>query len=150
MHEAIVESLDHLRPWMPWVALEPLSLADREVMVRRWLDEGTENRAIVVDDVYAGGTGLHDRIGPKGREIGYWVRVSMTRRGIATAAAEVMTERAFALPGIDYVEVHHDKANVASRRVPEKLGFTLVREIEDEVEAPGESGISCEWRLTRR
>ena len=149
MHEAIVESLDHLRPWMPWVALEPLTLPQRTAMVRCWLDEGTENLVIVVDGIYAGGTGLHDRIGPTGREIGYWVRASMIRRGIATEAARQLTDRALAVPGVDHVEIHHDKANLASRRVPEKLGYTLMREVDDEIRAPAECGRSCEWRLTR-
>jgi ribosomal-protein-serine acetyltransferase len=146
MHQAILESLEHLRPWMPWVALEPLTLDQRVALVENWLEAGTENRVIVVDGKYAGGTGLHDRIGPTGREIGYWVRASLAGQGIATEAARQLTEQAFAIPGVDHVEIHHDKANVASRRVPEKLGYVLVREVEDEVEAPGECGISCEWR----
>lgn len=149
MHEAIVESLDHLRPWMPWISLEPMTLAQRTAMVRGWLDAGTENLTIVVDGTFAGGIGLHDRIGPTGREIGYWVRVSMIGRGIATEAARLLTERALAVPGVDHVEIHHDKANLASRRVPEKLGYTLVREVDDEIRAPAECGTSCEWRLTR-
>lgn len=149
MHDAIVESLDHLRPWMAWIALEPLTLPQRIAMVRRWLDEGTENLAIVVDGIYAGGTGLHDRIGASGREIGYWVRASMIGRGIATEAARQLTERALAIPGVDHVEIHHEKANLASQRVPEKLGYSLVREVYDEIRAPGECGTSLEWRLTR-
>lgn len=149
MHEAIIESLDHLRPWMPWVALEPLTLPQRTAMVRSWLDEGTENLAIIVDGIYAGGTGLHDRVGPTGREIGYWVRASMIGRGIATEAARQLAGRAFALPGVDHLEIHHDKANLASRRVPEKLGYTLVCQVEDEIRAPAQCGTSFEWRLTR-
>ena len=37
LHEAIVQSVDHLRPWMPWAALEPLELADREKLIADWL-----------------------------------------------------------------------------------------------------------------
>jgi ribosomal-protein-serine acetyltransferase len=150
MHEAILESLEHLRPWMPWVALEPLTLDQRFALVENWLETATENRVIDVDGKYAGGCGLHDRIGPAGREIGYWVRASLVGQGIATEAARQLTEQALAIPGVDHVEIHHDKANVASRRVPEKLGYVLVREIENEVQAPGECGIACEWRLEAR
>jgi hypothetical protein len=32
---------------------------------------------------------------------------------------------AFWSPGYDYVEIHTDKANLASRRIPEKLGFHI-------------------------
>jgi RimJ/RimL family protein N-acetyltransferase len=145
VHEAIIESIEHLRPWMPWAALEPLTLDER----RAWLGGVSEALGIFVGDTCVGGTGLHDRIAPTGREIGYWVRVGWTGRGIATEAARQVIERAFAIDGVDHVEIHHDKANLASRRVPEKLGFTLEREVEDAIAAPGESGISCEWRLTR-
>lgn len=80
MHEAIIESLDHLRPWMPWVALEPLTLPQRTAMVRRWLDEGTENLVIVVDGIYVGGTGRHNRVDPNGREIERLLGVAVTIR----------------------------------------------------------------------
>ena len=59
------------------------------------------------------------------------------------------SDAAFAMPDITHVEIHHDKANVRSARVPAKLGFTLVREVLDEIQAPGEIGISCEWRIDR-
>ena len=34
--EAIVASLAHLRPWMPWVAGEPLPAEERVAKLRRW------------------------------------------------------------------------------------------------------------------
>ncbi len=33
---AIGESLEHLRPWMPWIAPEPLRLEEREELIERW------------------------------------------------------------------------------------------------------------------
>ena len=42
---AVGESLEHLRPWMPWIALEPVTLAEREDLISRWdrnWSEGTE------------------------------------------------------------------------------------------------------------
>jgi RimJ/RimL family protein N-acetyltransferase len=142
VHTAIVESVDHLRPWMPWVATDPMTLEWRTEWISTTASEG-----IFVGSTFVGGVGLHDRISPTGREIGYWVRAGWTRRGVATAAVRIMIEQAFALPGVDHVEIHHDKANVASAGVPAKLGFVLVREVPDAVAAPGECGISCEWRL---
>ena len=50
---------------------------------------------------------------------------------------------------IDRVEIHHDKANVASAGVPRGLGFELLSEGPDEVSAPGEIGIDCAWVVTR-
>lgn len=143
LHEAVVESIEHLRPWMPWVADEPISLEQRV----EWIRTATDVLGIFADGRCVGGTGLHDRVAPSGREIGYWVRSDSTGRGVATAAVRLVVERAFTLPGIDHVEIHHDKANAASARIPAKLGFTLIREVGDEIAAPGECGVSCEWRL---
>jgi RimJ/RimL family protein N-acetyltransferase len=92
---------------------------------------------------------LHQRIGPGGQEIGYWVRTSHTRRGYATAAARALTDMAFTMPGVDRVEIHHDVANVASGRVPAKLGFTHVGDVRSPIEAPGETGTQSIWRVLR-
>jgi len=51
------------------------------------------------------------------------------------------------MPGVAFVEIHHDKANIASGRVPEKLGYTFVAETQDSVTSPGEVGIDCGWRM---
>ena len=81
------------------------------------------------------------RIGDGGLEIGYWVHPGFTGRGVATAAAAALTEAALALPGIDRVEIHHDILNLASGRVPAKLGYDCVGTTATTVElAPGDSG----------
>jgi ribosomal-protein-serine acetyltransferase len=154
LHTAIIESIEHLRPWMPWVAAEPLTLEQREELIMGrfdagWSDETDFGYGLFVDDLVVGGCGLHRRIGTDGLEIGYWVHVDHIGRGFATAAAGALCSAAFALDGIGHVEIHHDKANARSRRVPEKLGFALVREVPDDIAAPAEIGISCEWRLDR-
>jgi len=42
-----------------------------------------------------------------------------------------------------------DLANLASGRVPPKLGFVVIGDEPDEVAAPGEVGMSRIWRMTR-
>jgi len=155
MARAVTESVEHLRPWMPWVAAEPMPRDDRAALIvefRRQWDAGESfvyGIFAAVGGEPVGGTGLHPRIGPGGVEIGYWVHPAWVGQGIATAATRALTTAAFALPGIDRVEVHHDKANVASSRIPSKLGFTLVAEVPDPPTAPGEMGTECQWRVTR-
>jgi RimJ/RimL family protein N-acetyltransferase len=144
LHEAILDSLDHLRPWMPWIAGEPLTLEQRA----DWIRGDRESLGVFLGGIVVGGTGLHDRIGPGGREIGYWTRAGWTGRGIATEAARMMTERAFAMPGIDHVEIHHDKANVASGRVPAKLGYERLGEFPMEKLAPAHTGVAVHWRIS--
>lgn len=152
--QAVLESSDHLRPWMPWVAGEPLSVDQRRAMLagweREWSQGGDAVLGILADGCVAGSCGLHRRIGPGGVEIGYWVHPAFTRRGLATTAARLLTEAAFSLPAIDRVEIHHDRANAASAGIPRKLGFELIDEIPAlEQSAPAEIGIDCRWRMTR-
>jgi RimJ/RimL family protein N-acetyltransferase len=152
LHAAVIESLDHLRPWMPWVVKEPLSLDQRRDLVAGWerlWDAGDRLCGMFVDDRVVGGCGLHQRIGPGGQEIGYWVHVDHTGHGYATAAARALTDMAFAMPGITRVEIHHDVANPASGRVAAKLGYTQVHDVRRPVEAPGETGVQRIWRLER-
>ena len=104
---------------------------------------------IFVEGAVAGSCGLHRRLGPSALEIGYWVHPSFTRRGLATTAARALTQAALSLPEITYVEIHTDKANSASARVPQRLGYRLVTERPDDRHAPAEVGIECVWRMER-
>jgi RimJ/RimL family protein N-acetyltransferase len=82
-------------------------------------------------------------------EIGYWVHVAHVRLGYATEMSEALTHLAFGIDEIERVEIHHDKANVASAGVPRRLGFGLLSETPDEISAPGEIGVDCAWIVTR-
>jgi len=150
---AIEESLDHLRPWMAWAADEPKPRAAREAMLREWEAEriaGTgEYFAVWLDGTLVGSSGLHCRIGRGGVEIGYWIHPRYLRRGLATEIARQLCERAFAEPDVDRVEIHHDRANVASGGVPPKLGFELVGDTRRAPQAPSEEGVERVWRLSR-
>ena len=32
MHDAVTESIEHLRPWMPWIADEPVTVEQRRAL----------------------------------------------------------------------------------------------------------------------
>lgn len=154
LHRAVTESIEHLRPWMGWVSHEPLTVDQRRLMLESWKRDwqagGDAVYAIFVDgEAVAGGCGLHHRGGPDTLEIGYWIHPGFLRRGIATAVTRLLTDAAFSVPGIQRVEVHHDKANLPSRGVPARLGYEFVGEAPDERAAPAEVGIDCAWRMTR-
>jgi ribosomal-protein-serine acetyltransferase len=82
-------------------------------------------------------------------EIGYWVHVDHLGRGFATRATRLLTAAVLGPGLVEEIEVHHDKANRRSRRVPERLGFTFMGERPDEKVAPAEVGIDCTWRMTK-
>ncbi|HUZ55261.1 MAG TPA: GNAT family N-acetyltransferase [Streptosporangiaceae bacterium] len=151
---AVIESQEHLRPWMPWaVRYDENSAAEflRECDAQ-WASGSAFAYAIIVGGQLAGSAGLHNRVGGGGLEIGYWVHSDCTGRGIATDAAAALTDAALALPGIDWVEIHHDAANMASGRIPAKLGYARLGERPARdlwPAAPGETGTDVVWQFTR-
>jgi RimJ/RimL family protein N-acetyltransferase len=151
-HQAVAESAAHLRPWMSWMAEEPQTLEQRRGMLARWEEEwsggGDVRYAAFVNGRVVGSCGLH-RFGPDVLEIGYWIHVSFVRQGLATMVAALLTDTAFSVAGIRHVEIHHDKANVASAGVPRRVGYRLVGEQPDEAAAPADTGIECIWRMER-
>jgi RimJ/RimL family protein N-acetyltransferase len=150
---SVAESIDHIRPWLPWAADLPRDRAGIAAAMRDFLRESAskddENVGLFIGSRVVGGSGFHPRIGPGGLEIGYWVHQDFVRRGIATTTSRALTDLAFTRDGIDRVEIHHDKANVASGGVPRALGFRQVREEQREAKTPQQSGIAVIWRVTR-
>ena len=151
---ALEASLEHLRPWLPWVREEPLSLDERIASLRRFrgefdLDRDQTFGMFSLDErEVVGGIGLHPRVGPNAREIGYWVRADVAGRGFATQAAAALTQVAMMAQGARRVEIHCDPRNEASARVARKLGFvhetTRRRLLETEGERPADRMI---WTL---
>lgn len=145
------ESLDHLRPWMPWATPEAAtSPAQRERITRveGWWDAGSDFTFLPMD---AGETrmlghfGLHSRIGPHAIEMGYWLAPQAVGRGYGTLAARALTHAALEHLDVVRVEIHCDEANTRSQLIPRRLGYRLDRVEDDEVEAPAEVGRSMIW-----
>jgi RimJ/RimL family protein N-acetyltransferase len=126
---AIDASLEHLRPWMPWAENEPQELQAKVELLRRFraeFDLGQDFGYGIFDSAekqVLGGSGLHPRVGPDAREIGYWIHKDHINRGLATEAAAALTTVAFLIDGVARVEIHCDPQNLRSLAVPRKLGF---------------------------
>lgn len=149
--EAVFASLEHLRPWMPW-AVDFSRASQAEFLVgseRDWQAGAAFNYAMLVDGAIAGSAGLMARIGPGGLEIGYWVHQAYTRRGLATACSSALVDQAFALPGIERVQIVHDELNVASGGIPRKLGFTEIGHRPLDHKPLGGTGVGVVWEVTR-
>ena len=153
-HAAIVTSFAELHQFMDWAGPEPQSIEQTEEFVRQaqteW-DEGVAFNYVMVDPATGeviGICGLMSRPGPRRLEIGYWVRSDRAGAGIASAAARLLTDAGFTVADIDIVEIHHDAANEASGRIPEKLGYTEVVRRDVEIDNPGECGIEVIWEIT--
>lgn len=128
--DSISESVEHLKPWMPWVHDEPEPFETKVERVKRFrgmfdlqqdyvygLFNKEETRLI-------GGTGLHTRLGHDQLEIGYWIHKDFTNQGLVTESAAALVKVAFEIIRVHRVEIHCDPRNLASASIPRKLGFT--------------------------
>ncbi len=131
VHAAIEESLDQLRPWMPWAHLEQTP-DDVEANVRHAIAEFAARRDLRLHlylrdgGGFVGSSGLHriDWSVPR-FEIGYWVRTGLTGRGFATEATRRIADFAFDDLRAERVEIWCDAANERSAAVARGAGFTL-------------------------
>jgi len=147
---AVRESLEHLRPWMPWA-----DEASTDETFQRQRLRGAQRKAAVgeewqyglfaPDESVIGNFGLLARRPTGSIEIGYWVHAKEIGRGLATRASEALTNASLTLDGVSAVCIRCDELNSRSAAVPRRLGFTLVRTEEREPQAPAESGRLMIW-----
>ena len=154
IHAAVDVSRVELRAFMDWMTDEPRTLEESVGFVEMCEAQWTAGEAfnyVMTDPVTAeviGVCGLMTRPGPRRLEVGYWVRSDRAGAGVATAAATLLTDAGLSVDGIDIVEIHHDAANVASGRIPEKLGYLEALRRDVEVDSPGECGVEVVWEIT--
>lgn len=148
---AILESTAALSAWMPWAdgydtraSREFLARAQAEWDARTAFAYGIWSP----DGPLLGAVGLHARIGVGGLDMGYWVRSGAIRRGHATRAVALATATALGVDGVTHVEIHHDRANEISGRIPARLGYRHVATVGRERGAPAASGVALHWRMT--
>ena len=127
--EAVVESMADLQPWMPWCHPKYSVIDSRswlEVQVVAFQARTAFEFAIVAaDGMYLGGCGLNqiDTVNRRAN-LGYWVRSTATRTGVATAAVLALRDWAFETTDLVRLEIVVAAGNAASHRVAEKVGAT--------------------------
>jgi RimJ/RimL family protein N-acetyltransferase len=128
--DSVRESVEHLKPWMPWAHNEPQRIEAREELLRGWRGKfdlgqdygyGIFNRE---ETRLLGGTGLHTRLGANELEIGYWIHKDFVNQGLVTESTAALIKVAFEIIHVHRIEIHCDPRNLASAAVPRKLGFT--------------------------
>lgn len=131
VYDAIVHSRDQLKCWLPFAQEEPV-LEKTEENIRHSMAEfilREDIRLLIFrkeDDVFIGSTGLHRmKWDIPSFEIGYWIDTRFAKLGYMTEAVETLTSFAFHFYGAKRVEIRCDTRNIASRKIPENLGFTL-------------------------
>jgi RimJ/RimL family protein N-acetyltransferase len=129
LHQAVAESREHLRPWLPF-ADEHQTVDESRMFIRRsmarWLLR--EDMGVGLFDAetgeYLGGSGLHPRDWMlRFFEIGYWVRKSAEGSGYITETVRLLTDYAFDALRANRVLIRCDARNMRSAAVPQRLGF---------------------------
>jgi RimJ/RimL family protein N-acetyltransferase len=130
LRQAVVESYEHLRPWMPWAKAEQ-SVEESEMLCRRFAGKYLLNEeftlGIWLGDELVGGTGFHMRHGPielANAEIGMWVAAAHAGKGLGSRALAAMLEWGFTAWPWQRLVWQCDTRNIASARVAEKGGLT--------------------------
>ncbi len=127
---SIRESVEHLKPWMPWAHNEPRPLAARLQSIQRFRGRFDMQEEYIYgifdpqETKLLGGTGLHPRIGERQLEIGYWLHKDYINRGFITESTAALVKVAFEILHVHRIEIHCAPANYASAAIPRKLGFT--------------------------
>lgn len=126
-YAAVRESIRELERWMPWCH-PAYSLQDAKEWVTGAVARFAERSAFefVISNErgdYLGSCGLN-QLRPLDRvaNLGYWVRTSNARMGIATQAVHLLRDWAFENTDLVRLEIVVAVENVASRRVAEKVG----------------------------
>lgn len=147
--DAITRSIDHLRPWMPWIQFEPQTIEQRAELIDQWTASWDNGREFVMGlfEGYTciGSTGIHLRGAESTVDLGYWLAPSHLGRGIMTAVVQRLFAVSCTFPEISSVEIVNDVANVASGAVAMRCGFAVIEEFEHEKEAPSECGRRLRW-----
>ena len=128
---AVRESVESVGAWLPWCRAD---YGAKEA--RAWISQCAVrlNMGVSYDvgvfsedcSILYGGVAIN-QIDPlhNSGNIGYWVRESLQRQGIATRAARAMAVFGFETLKLTRLEIVAAENNLASRAVAEKLGATL-------------------------
>jgi len=128
MFAAVMESISEVSPWLPWCHVgysREETEGFIELAVAAWT-QATHYPFAILDagtDTFLGGIAINHIARPNRlANVGYWVRTSRTKRGIASAAVRLVAQYAFNFLGLTRLEIACVPANVSSRRVAEKAG----------------------------
>jgi len=127
---AVHESMNEIMPWMGWCTPEYDEIAAREWLENlypRW-EKGDQYAFAIRDEQnhkFLGVVGLNhiNNIQLLGN-LGYWVRTSETKRGIATRAAQLLAKFGIEKLSLLRVEIVVAVGNEPSLRVAAKTGAT--------------------------
>ena len=125
--ETINTQRAYLGKWLPFVAVS-LSIENTVFFIDKMLEDTQENYIFVIhyDGVFAGLIGFKGNDKQNKRiEIGYWLSESYQKKGIVTQSVKSMCQFAFEELRINRIQIRCAVGNEPSKKIPQRLGFTL-------------------------
>ena len=128
MYAAVTESVPEISPWLPWCHTgysRDETAGFIKLAGQAWADRSHYPFAIlaVTSGAFLGGIAINHIAEPNRlANVGYWVRTSRTRQGIASAAVRLVSQYAFGTLRLTRLEIACIPTNTSSRRVAEKVG----------------------------
>ena len=120
---------DHLGSWFPWAELTK-TCADSEAFIRESLEQFAREdgfqMGIWLNGDLVGVTGLQYIVHQfRATEIYYWLGAEYEGRGVMTKACRYLCGYLFTELELNRLEIRCAETNIKSRKIPERLGFTL-------------------------
>lgn len=155
LKKSIDESIEHLKPWMPWIKFEPETAEAKTERLKNFREkfEAGEDYTFGIFNLeeteVLGSTGLHTRLEGNALEIGYWVNVHHLRKGIANETVCALTKVGFEIERLNRIEIHCDIQNKSSSKVSERCDYEL-RETRkaDRKDIQGNESDTMIWEMT--
>lgn len=128
LYEAVRESIAECSVWMPWCHADySIEEAKSWLKLRPEAWENALEYEFAITDSrdasYLGACGLnHISRENRSANLGYWVRTSRIRQGIATTATLLLARFGFNELKLNRIEILAATGNEASQRVAEKIG----------------------------
>jgi RimJ/RimL family protein N-acetyltransferase len=137
--EAVAESINELRPWIPWAQYVPTTDQSEEYIrecVANWITKSNNNIGLSlwitdrITGIFLGHIVMWNIAWDVPKfEFGFWVRTSQEHKGYITEATNALTRYCFLQQGVRRIELYCDPKNIRSQLVPKRLGFQLEKKL---------------------
>ena len=126
MFQIIDEERDYLRKWLPFIDQTVAEQNIRDYIEFSLSIEGAPQFTIYTQEQFVGLVGFKGSdLDNRKIEIGYWLSQNAQGQGIMTSAVSALTSFAFNTMAFNRIKIEVAVDNHKSRKIPEKLGFTL-------------------------
>ena len=156
-YEAVAESKNEVSKWLPWCD-NNYTIKDTKKWIEKLVPEIWESKrgcefviTNPVENKIIGGCCL-ERIDIKHKEasIGYWIRTSETKKGIATKACHFLLNYGFESLHLNCIKIIPSVKNIASVKVAEKLPYQKIKKIEKGFQIRDDISDALIYTVTRK